>query len=150
VLLSCGVPDIGVINILDPFGDDEKLRKEIETVIGRRILEVFDRTARSFPNAVIGVLGYYPIITRFTPMSTIINDVLEVYDWPGWTKPLVNNRLNRLWMRRFRRRMIERSQIWLEESTRAIEGAVDAVNVYTGDRIVFVPRPLDEARKRVV
>ena len=144
VLLSCGVPDIGVINILNPFGDDDELREEIRTVIGGRINEVIDRTARSFPNAVIGVLGYYPIITRFTPMSKIINDVLEVYDWPGWTKPLVNNRLNRLWLRRFRRRMIERSRIWLEESTRVLAGAVDTVNGYTGNRTVFVPPPFDE------
>ncbi len=144
VLISCGVPDIGVINVLDPFGDDDELREEIRTVIGVRINEVIDRTARSFPKAVIGVLGYYPIITEFTPMSTIVNDVLEVYDWPGWTKPLVNNRLNRLWLRRFRRRMIERSQIWLEGSTSVLKGAVDAVNVYTGDRTVFILPPFDE------
>ncbi|HSI87662.1 MAG TPA: twin-arginine translocation signal domain-containing protein [Pyrinomonadaceae bacterium] len=144
VLLSGGVPDIGVINILDPFSSPDALRNKIRYEVGVRLREVIDRTARSFPRAAIGVVGYYPIITEFTPMRTIINDVLEVFNWPGWTKPLLNNQVNRVWLRRYRRRMIDRSEIWMNESTAILRDAVESVNRYTGDRIVFVLPPFEE------
>src|SRR5690606_8863540 len=34
VLISCRVPDIGAVNGLDPFGDDDELREELRTVVG--------------------------------------------------------------------------------------------------------------------
>ena len=145
VLLSGGVPDIGVINILDPFKSTDDLRDKIRSEVGVRLREVIERTARSFPRAAIAVIGYYPIITRYTPMRTILNDVFEVFNWPGWTQRLVNNQVNRTWLRRYRRRMIERSEIWLNESTAILQSAIESVRPFAGDRVVFV-RPPFEAR----
>jgi len=149
VLLSAGVPDIGVSNILDPFSSPDNLRNRIRTEVGVRLREAIDRTARSFPRAVIGVVGYYPIITRFTPMRTIVNDVLEVFNWPEWTTPLINNPVNRAWLRRYRRRMIERSEIWMRESTAVLTDAVE-LSVRSGPwvRCLLLPRSRSRSSRR--
>jgi hypothetical protein len=100
-------------------------------------------TAATFQNAHIAVVGYYPIITSHTPVKRIMNDVLELYNWPGWSKPLINNPLNRVLWRRYRRKMIRRSRIWHEQSTSSLQRAVDRANGSIGDakRVVFVPAP---------
>lgn len=145
VLLSGGVPEVGVANILDPFGSDSKLRSDIERYCFREMADLLESTAATFQNAHIAVIGYYPIITSHTPVKRIMNDVLELYNWPRWTKPLINNPLNRVLWRRYRRKMIRRSRIWHEQSTSSLQRAVDRANRSTGDeRVVFVPAPFTD------
>jgi lysophospholipase L1-like esterase len=142
VILSGGVPEVGIANILNPFESDLKLRSDIERYCFQEMSELLRSTASSFQNAHIAVMGYYPIITRHTPVKRIVNDVLELYNWPGWTKPLINNSVNRVLWRRYRRKMIMRSRIWHEQSTSSLQRAVDRANRSTGDeRVIFVPAP---------
>ena len=142
VLVSGGVPEVGVSNILNPFGSDSKLRSDIERYCFREMSDLLISTTATFQNAQIAVIGYYPIITSHTPVKRIMNDVLELYNWPRWTKPLINNPVNRVLWRRYRRNMIRRSRIWHERSTSSLQRAVDRANRSTGDeRVVFVPAP---------
>ncbi|MBA2380262.1 MAG: hypothetical protein H0V76_11880 [Blastocatellia bacterium] len=145
VLLSGGVPEVGTSNIINPFRDNDSLRADIEKYCYGHMKQLLERTAVAFPNATLALVGYYPIITRHTPMKRIVNDVLAVYNWPRWTRPLVNNRAKRIVWRRYRGRMIERSRIWYEDSTNYLNKAVDDVNATLGaDRIVFVPTGFGE------
>jgi hypothetical protein len=139
ILVSGCAPEVGVGNILDPFQNDERLKGSIARYCGEHMTELLGAAARSFPRAMIVLVGYYPIITAHTPVKTIVNDVLEVYNWPGWTKPLINNPINRNLLRRYRRRMITRSRIWHEGSTDEFRRAVDRVNAGPGGgRVRFV------------
>lgn len=145
ILLSGGVPEVGVSKILNPFGSDSKLRSDIERYCFREMADLLISTAETFQNAHVAVIGYYPIITSHTPVKRIMNDVLELYNWPGWSKPLINNPLNRVLWRRYRRKMIRRSRIWHEQSTSALKRAVDLANRSAGDeRVIFVPAPFTD------
>ncbi len=146
VMLSGGIPEVGVANILNPFKSNEELRADIKLYCYEHMSALLAKTADAFPNATIAVIGYYPIITRYTPVKHIVNDVLELYNWPGWTKPLVNNRVKRLFWRRYRGKMIKRSQIWLEDSTWEFGRAVKAVNDAAGfEQAVLIEPPFTDA-----
>ena len=145
ILLSGGVADITVMQLLDPFRSNEELRKQITEYCFERMSELLENAARIFPNALIGVLGYYPIITSHTPMKTIVNDVVEIYNSPRWIKPLLNNKLIRQFFRRYRRKMIERSRIWFEDSTVELKRSVENLNAkFAEQRAVFIELPFGE------
>jgi hypothetical protein len=141
VMLSGGVPEVGVSNILNPFQSDDKLRADIKLYCHDHMSSLLGETAKTFPGALIAVIGYYPIITRHTPVKRIVNDILELYNWPGWTKPLMNNPLNRVLWRRYRRKMIERSTIWLDDSTAELQNAVNELNAKTGRVTAVLIKP---------
>lgn len=145
IMLSGGIPEVGVSNILNPFQSNEKLSADIKKYCYEHMHSLLGQAQKDFPNAKIVVIGYYPIITRYTPMKRIVNDILEVYNWPAWTKPLVNNPVKRILWRRFRGKMIKRSNIWFRESTIELQRAVDEANKNTtsGSAVLVVP-PFDE------
>ncbi len=146
VMLSGGIPEVGVAKIVNPFKSNDELRADIKLYCYEHMSSLLANTADAFPNAAIAVIGYYPIITRYTPMKAIVNDVLELYNWPGWTKPLVNNPVKRVFWRRYRGKMIERSQIWLEDSTWELGRAVKAVNDVAGiERAILIEPPFTDA-----
>ncbi|MGD9588792.1 MAG: hypothetical protein AB7Q37_03065 [Pyrinomonadaceae bacterium] len=145
IMLSGGIPDVGVAKIIDPFESNKRLRERIDTYCRKHLGDVLADAAERFPNAKFALIGYYPIITRYTPMKRIVNDILELYHWPRWSKPLVNNALNRSIFRLWKRKMIKRSRIWLEDSTAAFRDVARAVNQAAGrERAVFIPSPITE------
>ena len=111
IMLSGGVADITVSEILDPFKSNQKLREDITRYCYEGMLGLLEHAAENFPNAMIAVLGYYPIITSHTPMKKIVNDVLEIYNFPRWTKPLINTPLKRQFFKIYRKKMINRSRV---------------------------------------
>ncbi len=142
IMLSGGVPEVGVSKILNPFESNEKLRSDINLYCRQHMSMLLKQTAEAFPNALIAVIGYYPIITKHTPVKRIVNDILELYNWPGWTKLLMNNPVNRILWRRYRRKMIERSRIWVEDSSRELGYAVTELNSRSSaDRAVLIEPP---------
>lgn len=145
ILLSGGIPDVGVAKILDPFESDSRLRESIDLYCRRHMTDLLSAATAKFPNALIGVVGYYPIITRHTPMKVIVNDVMELYETPGWAKPLINNPVKRNFWRLWKGKMVKRSRIWSEHSTAAFEQAVKAANENAGSqRAIFIPSPIRE------
>ncbi|MBX3242899.1 MAG: hypothetical protein KF685_00335 [Acidobacteria bacterium] len=141
IMLSGGIPEVGVSNILNPFRDNIKLSEDISRYCFDHMSSLLTETHQAFPNAKIVVIGYYPIITKHTPMKRIVNDVLELYNWPGWTKPLMNNPMKRILWRRFRGKMIRRSKIWADGSTAELGRAVDVLNKNTGDETAILVVP---------
>ncbi len=145
IMLSAGVPEVGVSNILNPFQSNDKLRADIKLYCYDHMSDLLRFTAGAFPTALIAIIGYYPIITRHTPMKRIVNDILEIYNWPQWIKPLVNNPVERVFWRRYRGKMIEQSRIWLEDSSLELQRSIDELNGRAKQqRAVFVPTPFTE------
>ncbi len=145
IMLSGGVADITVTEILNPFKSNEKLQKDIVKYCDTGMFELLKHTAQVFPNAVIAVVGYYPIITSHTPMKKIVNDILEVYNSPPWLKPLINTPLKRQLFRIYRKKMINRSRVWYERSTFELQKAVEKLNSnFDNQRAIFIESPFSE------
>ncbi|MBS1793900.1 MAG: hypothetical protein JSS81_08595 [Acidobacteria bacterium] len=143
VLLTGGLVDITVAGVLNPYGENEKLRKKIAKYCGEDMTAFLDHAGRVFPDALLVVAGYYPIITDATDTGRMLNAFLEAYGFPTRIKPLVNNAVGKRFFRRVRRKAIERSAIWYEDSNRHLQAAVERVNSRSGRiRALFVPSPI--------
>lgn len=144
-MLSGGVADITVSEILDPFKSNQKLREDITKYCYEGMVGLLEHATKNFPNAVIAVVGYYPIITSHTPMKKIVNDILEVYNSPRWLKPLINTPLKRQFFRIYRKKMINRSRVWYERSTFELQKAVEKLNSkFDNQRAIFIESPFNE------
>lgn len=110
------------------------------------MFDVIELAANKNPNAQIAVIGYFPMISPKTPGKKLFNSWLESMDFPGALKPLANNALTRpLFFSRLRKKGIARSRIWLDESNKAFQAAVDKLNAKHGrTRAVFIKTPITE------
>ena len=146
IMLSGGITDISVAKLLDPFGDDSKLPELIEKSCGDGIFELLERSRSLYPQALIVVVGYFPILSSKTDGGKLFNGWLESMAFPRFLKSLANNPLTRsVFFRDIRRKTINRSRIWFSESSKQMKAAVDRFNhVHGGEIAVFVPSPITE------
>ncbi len=146
ILLTAGITDITVEGVLDPFGKDAELRTITAETCGKRVSELLTHLGAANPNATIIVIGYYPIISKRSRASRVFNGWLESRNISSFLKPILNNKLTRpLFFSRIRKKVIRRSQIWLEESNKHLRNSVDAHNAKVGSmKAVFVTSPLTE------
>ena len=140
ILVTAGLPEVGVRKILNPGWDVDRLKADITRYCYGDMTELLNKTAGAFPKALTAVVGYYPIITPRSPVKRVANDIMELHNWPGWIKPLVNNPLNRTFLRHYWREMVKRSTIWYEWSSAEFKRAVETSNAAAGHQhSVFVP-----------
>lgn len=145
ILLTGGITDIRLSVILNPLKDNDELKSEIVKHCNEKMFELLTRAAAEFPNALIVVVGYYPFLSKYTPASHILNNLLEIYEFPRPLKSLINNPVNRQLLKSYRKKMIERSMIWATDSTREFKKAVERLNAESGkQRAVFVESPIKE------
>ncbi len=146
LMLTGGITDISVSKILDPFGDNKKLPPMIEKYCRDDMFDVIEHAAKKNPNAMIAVVGYFPILSPKTPSGKLFNGWLESMSFPRALKPLANNSLIRpLFFKRLRKKGIARSRIWFEESNRCLQAAVERLNAnYDKPRAVFIKSSITE------
>lgn len=145
VMLTGGITDITVKKVLDPFGEEKWLYDEIRKYCRDHMLDVLEHISQKFPDALIAVVGYFPMLGPKTRGSRLFNAWLEAMDYPGYLKPIVNNVVTRRFFSRMRKKGIERSRIWVTESDRNLKEAVDLHNAKVGrQQAVFLPSPLTE------
>jgi lysophospholipase L1-like esterase len=145
IMLTGGITDIRLSVILNPLKDNDELRREIVKHCNEKMFEMLEKAAAGFPNALIVVVGYYPFLSKYTPASRILNNLLEIYEFPRPLKSAINNPLNRRLLKRYRKKMIERSMIWATDSTREFKKAVERLNAASGkQRAVFIESPIKE------
>ncbi|MET0754330.1 MAG: hypothetical protein ABWZ66_13190 [Pyrinomonadaceae bacterium] len=143
IMLSGGITDIRLSTILNPLKSNDELKRAIAEHCNEKMFELLEHAAGEFPNAQIVVVGYYPFLSKYTPSSRIFNNVLEIYDVPQPLKSLINNPLNRQLLKRYRKKMIERSMIWAENSTIEFKKAVGRLNAkFNKPRAVFIESPI--------
>lgn len=145
ILLSGGINDITTTVILDPFGDDEKLRRDIGKYCRDQMTDLLRNASEKFPNARIALLGYFPLVSPKTSSGKFFNAYLDVLDVPRPLKPVVNNLLTKQFFKTFQKRSAKRSRIWVAESNRCFREAVGKLNSSLGPaRAVFVESPITE------
>lgn len=146
ILMTAGITDITVEGVLDPFGKEAELKKEIETYCGGQMTELLGHIGKANPNATIVVLGYYPIISKKSRASRVFNGWLEARETASFLKPIFNNVLTRaLFFSRIRKKVIKRSKVWLEDSNYHLRIAVETYNKAVGSpKAVFVPSTLTD------
>lgn len=145
IMISGGITDISVATILNPFGDNDKLREDIPRSCRDSLGETLSRCAAVFPNARIAVIGYFPMVSPKTSKGQLFNFILEAYGFPRPLKPVANNPLTRQLFKIVRGKAIRRSRIWAELSDRYLGEAVANVNrSYGACRAVLVKAPITE------
>lgn len=146
IMMTGGITDITVAKLLDPFGDIKKLPPMIEKHLQYDVFDVIEHAAKLHPNAVIAVVGYYPIISPHTSRSRMFNGWLESMSFPRILKPIANNPLTRkVYFNGIGRKATARSRVWITESNRCLKAAVDKLNaMFTSPRAVFIESPITE------
>jgi hypothetical protein len=145
VMVTGGVTDISTSKVFDPNGNDDELRRDIQKYCRDDMYDVIASAAKLNPNALIVVVGYFPAITSYSTGSKILNAWLEALAFPRPLKFVANNPVaRRIFFNKLRKRAIERSRIWLTESSTSHLAAVEKLNAQYGPRAVFVPTPLTD------
>lgn len=146
ILLAGGITDISVAKLLDPFGDEKLLPPLIEKYCSGHVFDLLEHAGSANPNALMVVVGYFPILSPKTDGSRLFNSWLETMSFPRALKSFANNPLTRpMFFRGVRERTIKRSRIWFTESNRHLQNAVTRFNDSSGRvRAIFVESPITE------
>jgi len=146
IMLTGGITDISVSKLLNPFGNPKEIAPWVQKYCLDQMSDLLDYAHENNPNALMAVIGYFPIISPQSPGGKLFNGWLESLNVPGFVKPLLNNGLLRpLLFSRLRKKAIARSRIWIDESNKYLALAVDRYNAKGGGRrAVFIKSPLTE------
>jgi hypothetical protein len=146
IMLTGGLTDISTAGILNPNGDNDQLKRDIEKYCYGSMLEVLTRAGEFFPNAMIAVVGYFPILSPKTDTSRLFNGMLEAYGFPRFLKPLANNAIMRpLFFKKMKKKAMVRSRIWAADSDLHLQAAVNKFNAeLKRPRAVFIKGPVTE------
>lgn len=146
IIVSGGITDIAVTELLNPFSDINKLPDLIAKYCRVEMSELMRHMIANHPNAQIAVLGYFPIIVEASQNSRLLKAWLESMKFPRLFQPILNNPAGRkVFFSRIKQKAVERSRLWHELSTKELAAAVDRINdEYGTRRAIFVPSPLTD------
>lgn len=144
IIVSGGITDIAVTELLNPYSDINKLPELIAKYCRDEMRELMRHMIANHPNAQIVVLGYFPIIVEASQNSRLLRSWLESMKFPRFFQPIINNPASRrVFFSRIKQKSIERSRMWHELSTKELAASVELVNRDHGPgRAIFVPSPL--------
>jgi hypothetical protein len=147
VMLSGGITDVLVANTINPFFPEEKLRQLIRQYCNDGMSSLLKTTAAVFPNARIVVVGYFPIVSTGSDVNKISRYLFKAVKFPHPIQFAITNGASRQFMKILRKKMAERSRLWVTESNRAYRDAVARVNSdLPQSRVLFVESPITEDR----
>lgn len=140
VLVNGGINDVGVLEvILNPGveGGTEGVRRLARERVREPMKELLLLIGREFPRATVLLPGYYPIVSRQTPL-TEVRHAIDAADPTACAQPALCNLL----LPAIHDRLIRQSDAWWEEATASLEWAVAEANrVLETTRFQFVPVP---------
>ena len=147
VMLSGGITDVLVANTINPFLDEKKLRLLIRQYCNDGMHSLLRDTAAIFPNAKIIVVGYFPIVSTASDMNKVSRYLLKAVKFPHPLGAAFTNGASKQLMKVLRKKMAERSRLWVAESNRAFSDAIVRANAnLETSRIFFVESPITEDR----
>lgn len=147
VLMTGSLTDINASYVLNGLKKYRPLRQKIENHCNEGMFRFLRYATGVFPNALFTVVGYFPMVSKKSSSGEIYNSILEVYDFPGAAKPMLNNLFTKQFFKILHGRITKRSKIWFEESTIELKKAVKRVNEHTGKMsAVFVESPIPTNR----
>lgn len=94
VLLDGGINDVNFLDVLNPEGPGvEEINRGLERIFRGDLAELITRTRAAFPNAVIVVTGYFPVISESSDRAQL-QTMMEFFSRkPEWLIA-VNNAIN--------------------------------------------------------
>ena len=145
VMLSGGITDVLVANAVNPFIKESKVRALIRAYCHEAMVGLLEQATRTFPNALIVVVGYFPIISTKSDVKKITRYLFKTVKFPHPLQFLFTNDLSRQFMKILRKKMARRSSLWVAESNRETRAAIARVNARSNEpKIVFVESPITE------
>ena len=145
VMLSGGITDVLVANTVNPFVKENVLRERIDKYCGKSMYSLLEQATESFPNATLVIVGYFPVISTKSDISKIARYLFKAVRFPHPLQFTLTNPASRQLLKVLRKKMALRSRIWLDESNRAIGGAVERINArFDKPRVIYVHSPITE------
>lgn len=145
IMLSGGITDVLVANTINPFIKEKELRALVHKYCGEAMFGLLEHTSRTFPNATVAVIGYFPIISTKSDVNKISRYLFKVVKFPQLLQFALTNNLSKQFMKILRKKMAMRSRIWVKESNREIREAIARINAkFDKPRVIFVETPITE------
>ncbi len=145
VMLSGGITDVLVANTVNPFVKEKVLRERIDKYCGNSMFTLLEEATESFPNATFAVVGYFPIISTKSDINKIARYLFKAIKFPHPLQFTLTNAASRQFLKILRKKMAERSDLWLNESNRAIGEAIERINTrFEVPRVAFVRSPITD------
>jgi lysophospholipase L1-like esterase len=137
VLMNGGINDVEVQRVFNPMIPQFELELHTRNYCGRDLLTILQQVTEKFANALVLVLGYYPVLShqsRARGVEAIFSVVHGVRFEPLFDADL------------FRNEIVEHCLRFWKLSTGLLRGAVEHVNRETGARrAIFVDSGIGEA-----
>ena len=147
VMLSGGITDVLVANTVNPFFSEKKLKMLVRQYCNDGMHSLLKHAAAIFPNAQIVVVGYFPIVSTTSDVNKVSRYLFKAVKFPHPLGVAFTNGASKQLMKVLRKKMAERSRLWVAESDRALSDAVMRTNnSLERDRVVFVESPITEDR----
>ncbi len=146
VMLSGSITDVLVANTINPFLKEKKVRGLIHKYCNESMLRLLEHTTDTFPNALVVVIGYFPIISTKSDVNKISRYLFKAVKFPHQLHFLLTNGMSKqLLMKIIRKKIALRSRMWVKESNREIREAIGKMNAkFDKPKVIFVESPITE------
>jgi hypothetical protein len=145
VMLSGGITDLVVGNTVNPFLRRGKLRRMIHTHSHAKLARLLKHITETFPNAVVLVIGYFPIVSTKSDVKMVTRYLLKILRFPSPLRHIFTNPATRQLLKIGRKSLAEHSRVWVSESNIESREAILEVNREIGrERVFFVESPITE------
>ena len=146
VMLSGGITDVLVANTINPFLKEKKVRGLIHKYCNESMLKLLEHTTDTFPNALVVVIGYFPIISTKSDVNKISRYLFKAVKFPHQLHFLLTNGISKqLSMKIIRKKIAMRSRMWVKESNSEIREAIGKINAeFDKPKVIFVESPITE------
>lgn len=143
ILLSGGITDVLVANVVNPFIKKRELLELIGQYCNEGMTSLLRKATAIFPNARVVVVGYFPVISTKSDVDKISRYLFKAVKFPQPLQFGIANPFSKQFMKVLRKKMARRSELWVAESNRAFQKAIASVNAdLESDRIFFVQTPI--------
>jgi lysophospholipase L1-like esterase len=137
VLMNGGINDVEVQRVFNPMIPQFELELHTRNYCGRDLLTLLQQVTSRFANALVLVLGYYPVLSQQS-LSQGVEALFQLVHGVKFA-PLFDAGI-------FRNEIVEHCLRFWRLSTGLLRGAVEQVNRAAGTtRAIFVESGLDEA-----
>jgi lysophospholipase L1-like esterase len=137
VILNGGINDIDIRYILNPFTEQGDLADTTRRFCGKDMAVLLDRALGRFPAARIVVTSYYPILSLASHVG-VLDDFMLTMGLPiAPLTRLIDDSV-------VYERIVSNCELFFTESTKALQGAIDAANAQMPGRGGFAAPPFTE------
>jgi len=145
LMLSGGITDVLVANTINPFLKERKMRELIHKYCNEAMFNLLEHSIKTFPNALIIVIGYFPIISTGSDVDKISRYLFKPIKFPHTLQWTLTNGLSKQGMKILRKKMAKRSRMWVAESNREMREAIEKMNAkFDAPKVLFVESPITE------